>query len=291
MKMFAAFALLLAAAPCSATPPEEQAFAAEMAKRLSDKIPAAKFTLKAGEPLVIVTNGAGWEDGLVNLHRIHGYCAQANAQDCEAAKVAFVQKLAIPTSKPAAAKLRVIVRDSEYVNHLRQYEAEGRGKGGRLAFVKPIGDDLFALLALDSPDQISTVGDPALKELGLEAKEAWELASAQTASLLPRVPTPEQLAKSAVVLEGEEYLGGILADLPAWAKLASAVGPNLFVTVVSDQFVFVGNMPDGPDLERFKESVREDCAAQQRCISPNVYRFRNGRWMAARGRGAARPMP
>ena len=44
----------------------------------------------------------------------------------------------------------------------------------------------------------------------------------------------------------------------------------------------VGPMPDGPSLEAFRETVDEDCRAQPRCVSPNIYRFRGGRWVIAR---------
>ena len=67
----------------------------------------------------------------------------------------------------------------------------------------------------------------------------------------------------------------------SWRGIAAEAGPDLFVTAVSDHFVFVGSMPDGARLEAFKQTVREDCAAQQRCVSPNIYCFRDGRWMIA----------
>jgi len=37
-----------------------------------------------------------------------------------------------------------------------------------------------------------------------------------------------------------------------------------------------------PDVGFFHQLVgSEDCAAQQRCVSPNIYRFREGRWVIA----------
>ncbi|WP_298195094.1 hypothetical protein [Novosphingobium sp.] len=40
-------------------------------------------------------------------------------------------------------------------------------------------------------------------------------------------------------------------------------------------------MPDGAKLDGFAETVRKDCAEQERCISPHIYRFRNGQWRIA----------
>jgi transcriptional regulator with XRE-family HTH domain len=59
-------------------------------------------------------------------------------------------------------------------------------------------------------------------------------------------------------------------------KIAALVGPDLFVPVVFDGFVFVAALPDGPALEDFAATVSKDCAEQERCISPHIYRFRNG---------------
>ena len=84
-----------------------------------------------------------------------------------------------------------------------------------------------------------------------------------------------------VVYELPEYAASLLARPDQWRALAEAVGPDLFVTAVSDQFVFVGMLPPGENLEGFRQTVRDDCASQERCISPNLYRWRDGRWIVA----------
>lgn len=94
------------------------------------------------------------------------------------------------------------------------------------------------------------------------------------------MPTAVQLRKSAMAYEDAPYLGSLVIDTNAWAKVAAAIGPDVFMTVVSDQFVFFGQMPDGAGLESFKKTVADDCAARQRCISPHLYRFRDGQWVA-----------
>ena len=54
-----------------------------------------------------------------------------------------------------------------------------------------------------------------------------------------------------------------------------------FATATSDSSVWVGVMPDGPRFEELKRVVRSECEAWTECVSPNVYRFRDGRWVIA----------
>ena len=77
---------------------------------------------------------------------------------------------------------------------------------------------------------------------------------------------------------GFDYTASLLLDRKAWAGLAKAISDDLFVTVVSDDFLFAGIRPDGHDMDTFRPVVIKDCAAQSHCISPHIYRIRDGRW-------------
>ena len=98
---------------------------------------------------------------------------------------------------------------------------------------------------------------------------------------LPKLPITNLLEKDAVAFEAKEYLGSLLTQREKWAVWSKAVGPEMFVTVVSDQFVFVGKLPNGPKLDQFAKTVADDCSHQQRCISPHIYRFSDGQWVVA----------
>ena len=271
--------LLVTASAAGAPPADPDGFRTEMLGRIHAALPALELTAKADEPLVIRAKGGEWEDAEFNLHRIYAYCRDSSEAECETAKAEFVRKLAKPVATPQPATLRLIVRDAEYLSYVRNQET--KREVGRIAIYEPIGEDLYAILASDSPEQIALVGDATLKTLGLTQAEAWERARRETATKLPALPTAAQLRSSGVGYEADEYLASLLIDLGRWAEIAREVGPDLFITVVSDQFVLVGTIPDGPGLDRFKKTVADDCAAQQRCISPHIYRFRSGRWVIA----------
>ena len=257
----------------------------EMIARFARAMPGAVLTPSPDEPLTILFKRANGDEGQFNLDNLAGYCRTASAADCRATKAEFVRKMSKPHPEPTPASLRLVVRGRDYVDNLIADRAKSPEKGDFAKF-RQIGEDLFAVLAADGEDTVALVGDVTLRKLGLTGDRAWALAEAQTRAILPPLPKPANLRKSAVSFEDHEYLASMLIDLPAWEKLAAKVGPDLFVTVVAHQHVFVGRLPDGPGLERFKEAVAEDCAAQERCISPHVYRFRNGRWVIAKQRPA-----
>jgi hypothetical protein len=274
--LVAAAALILMPGFAEATQSDTD-FGAEMRKRLAEHMAGASVSANPADPLSATVKGGEWDEATVNFHRVHSYCQSASADDCEVLKKEFVEKITKMPPAASKASLRLIVRDAQYIGYVRATE-----KSDKLAHFEQIGEDLFALLASDSPDAIALVSDKGLKDLGLSREEAWAIAASQTRALLPPLPTSAQLKSNPVAYQDDELLGSLLIDRAAWTELAKAIGPDLFVTVVSDQFVFVAVMPDGSRLDAFKKSVAEDCSGQARCISPNVYRFRDGQWVVSR---------
>ena len=273
--VIAGLAIVLAY-PCEAAT-GERAFAARMLKELQAAAPDKEMRIGVDDPLTIEVKQDGeWGEASINLHRLEAYCASATAEDCDAVAADFARRITADLPEFAAADLRVIVRDEVYLDYILETLPADTTPPHR-----QIGEDLFAILAFDSPEAIALAPPGELSDLGLDDDAAWELASAQTRVILPSLPDGADLARSAVAFEDYEYLPSLLTDIEAWRDIAAEAGPDLFVTAVSDHFVFVGVLPDGPDLERLKRTVREDCAAQERCISPNVYRFRDGRWVIA----------
>lgn len=263
---------------CQAAPSERE-FSEDMLARLRVSEPQAELRIKADEPLVIqqVEDGK-WDKAFINLHRVYQYCLSAIPADCEASKREFAGKIGIKPPPPKPETLRLIVRGNDYVAYVR----EMFGPSGKLLEPRQIGDDLYAILAFDAPDTIAVATTDMLKDLNLTLDAAWFLAMRQTKAVLPPLPDGKKLSRVAMAYQDKEYLGSLLADPEGWRRVASDAGPNMFVTVVSDQFVFVGMMPDGPELDSFKQSVAEDCLQQQRCTSEHVYRFRDGRWTIAK---------
>lgn len=275
-RLICALALLLAGIPLAFA--DESGFRAEIIAVLGKAHPGVTFAA-GDEPLVINAKGGDWDGRVINLHRIYLYCQNATADDCDTVKHEYLANTAIKPDDPTPASLRIIVRDQYYVDYLERMEKEA---GKPLAVRRQIGEDLYALLVSDSATAIATVSVETLGDMGLSPDDAWNRGWRQTVVILPVFPAPEKFREQAMAFESEQYLASLTADLATWQKVSDAVGPDLFMTVVSDQFVFAGPMADGPGLEEFRQTVEEDCAAQPRCVSPNIYRFRDGRWVIAR---------
>ncbi len=268
---------LVLAAPANAAGSERE-FGLQMLERLRTAMPDGEFGISPDDPLAIEAKRPDvWDEATINTHRIFGYCRTASADDCDAAAAEFVANISVRPPEPAASDLRVIVRDKAYVDYL----LASQPAEDRRPVYRQIGDDLFAIIAFDGPNTIALALRSQLREIGMDDAAAWQLAMAQTKAVLPDLPSGASLAHNAIAFEEYEFLPSLLADTDAWRAIAQDAGPDMFATAVSDYFVFVGILPDGPDLERFKQTVSEDCAAQQRCVSPNVYRFRDGRWVIA----------
>jgi hypothetical protein len=255
----------------------ERDFAAAMRERLRVAAPDLETRESASDPLVIEIKHEGeWGRARINLHRLHAFCGDAAAEDCEAVLANFVRRTTAPLPEPTSADLRVVVRNRFYVEHLLETQPEDARP-----IYRQIGDDLFALLAFDFPDGVGIAVPEQLRSLGLEDTGAWRVAGDQTRAVLPELPLDVDLAKYPVSFQEYDFLPSLLADVDAWPPLAEKAGPDLFAAAISDFSVWIGVMPDGPRFEDFKRAVRAECAEWERCISPNVYRFRDGRWVIA----------
>ncbi|MDG2533248.1 hypothetical protein P6144_06290 [Sphingomonas sp. HITSZ_GF] len=267
--VFSACGALLAATGCSAQTSDEQRFVAEMTAKIRQRLPGVEVA-PGEDPLSVSLKGKGQLNRSINFGSVYRFCGQVPAKACRTMRSEFLDTVLRAVPVPTAASLRIAVRDAEYVRYAGKIVSQ------------PIGEDLFAVLVSDAPDSVTTVPGDRLPELGLTRDQAWARAWQQTRALLPVLPKGTALAKHAFFFADQDYLASVLADVPAWRAIADAAGPELLVTVVADHAVFVARMPDGPKLEYFKQTVRDDCASQPRCISPNVYRFRDGRWVVSR---------
>ncbi|MEO0906067.1 MAG: hypothetical protein AAFY07_00950 [Pseudomonadota bacterium] len=271
--------LLMAATAQAQDNPDTRNFAQRVIAQMEQAMPGGSFTSEPGDPLQVnALDAPGMEEGIVNLHRFYKYCQTASREDCAAQIDRLLAGLVQAQDDPQLNDLRVIVRDRQYWEAIK----EALKQAGGLPLHRQIGEDLFALVALDTPDSIVIATSAHLADLGLNADRAWELAAEKTSAAIPQLPSAQDLQSDLLVYEGDAYMGSLLFDLDAWQTVSAAAGPDLMVTITSDSFVVVGLLPDGENLEGFKQAVREDCAAAPRCISPNIYRYRDGGWVIAR---------
>lgn len=254
----------------------ESAFAARMVKRLSAAYPQASFRSSRKDPLLVEVSGAEWIATQIYLHRVFAYCETASAADCEAASQRMVAAVGSPPPTARPQNLRVIVRGKDYIAYAQAKAAKEKQPW---FFVRKIGDDLYEALALDGPNVIALASAADLKDMKLKPDEAWALGRRQTSAIVPPMPEPGAYLSDTVTFEGPEYISAVLADTDYWQGLRDLIGPDLFITVTSDQFVLASLLEAGPAMDRFAEAVAEDCKNAERCISPHIYRFEDGMWV------------
>lgn len=264
--------------PAAAKDQSPAEFSKEIRAELRKLHPDWNMQVDPDEPLKLVVKNKGEEEWTIFLYRIYDYCRQVPKPDCALAKDQFVKKSDVRHGKITAKSLRIVVRNSDYAEQIEEFT---RKRGKRMGYYRQIGDDLYIFIVSDAPDTIAYVGEENLEEMGLREEDAWDLAIVQTRSITNAPPSPEALERGMQVYEGAEYVGSMIGEPDGWRNLAKEVGPDLFVTVVDDQLVVVGVLPDGPQLDKIAAAAREDCRVSQRCISPHVYRWRKGRWVIA----------
>lgn len=266
----AGVALMVAASGQAAT--GEREFAEQMIERMRAAGSTLDLRVSERDPLIIEMTYEGAEESDdFALHTFYKVCAEASPEYCDR----FLDGLvSLATTMPPALEadnLRVVVRRRDYLDRL----------GPRRPLSRQIGDDLFALLAFTSPDLIVFANRKDLRALGLDAAAAWRLAGKQTRAELPELPNDVDLAEHVIGYEDYDLLPSLLADTAGWRGIARKAGPDLFATATSDTSVWIGVMPDGPRFEELKRAARSACEAGAECVSPNVYRLRDGRWVIA----------
>lgn len=277
-KCLGALAMLLPIAG-KAAPQSHAAFTRDMLRRLQAAMPDRTILPGLVDAFSIEIIGSGpTELSHVNLHNLYVACLQSTPRECRREKARFVADVCQPIMPLTAASLRLVVRSAHYVEAANALAADDPDT---MPVAEPIGEDLYAMLASDRPTTTALVSKDRLRPLDLSPAEAWSLARTQTTANLPAVPTAAKIEGHVINWQGFEYGASVLLDTAAWTRLAQAVGPDLFVSVVSDDAVMVGKMTDAV-VQSFRSSVEEDCAAQPHCIFPHVYRFRDGQWMIAR---------
>lgn len=250
----------------------EREFTEQMIERMRAAGSTLDLQVSERDQLVIeMTYGGAKEPDDFALHTFYAVCAEASAEYCDSFLDSMVSVATMMPPELTAESLRVVVRQRDYLARL----------GPRQSLSRQIGDDLFALLAFASPEVIVFANRGDLRTLGLDTAAAWRLAGEQTRAELPELPVDFDLAEHVIGYQDYDLLPSLLADTEGWRGVASKAGPDLFATATSDVSVWVGVMPDGPRLEEFKRVVRSECEGAVECISPNVYRFRGGRWVIA----------
>lgn len=277
----AALALVLPPLPASAAPYDAGRLSREMLVKVRAASPGKTVAVDPADPLKLDITGSKPDDHFtIYLDRIWHFCSVNTEKDCKALQDSFIANLLAPRPDSTIASLRFVVRQRAILDSAGPEMADPKS-ADHLIF-QPIGADLMMLLVSDSKNAIAYITSKSLKDLAISEDEAWAVASAQTRSKLPRLPGGSTIASKWQGYQGPEYIASLLGLTEDWMEISRAAGADLFVTAASDQLVLAGTIKDGPELDRLAKAVVDDCNAAERCVSPHVYRFVEGKWVIVR---------
>ena len=245
-------------------------------------LPEAQGRVTIAGPLSLAIDAGGAEQRTANLDRIYDYCQRIDAERCAATRHRFLQAMLERAGPYTADNLRIAVRSAAWVAQVRQ--ALGSDADNQ-PLVRPVGDNLFALLVFDTPQQVAYVGHRAFEHLVMDDDALWAQGLSNTLAHLPPIATTAaQLGDSPAVRQKvyqfDEYGLTWLAVPERWATLAASVGPTLVVAPVSDNLLLVADAR-ADEIAGLRAVAQHFCGQVDRCVSDTIYHLRDGQWVVA----------
>ncbi|MGN6820765.1 MAG: hypothetical protein ACTHJR_19075 [Sphingomonas sp.] len=254
--------------------------AGQVVMRVYRSLPDAAITIVNASTLKI--KPAGRSETTISLDRIRDFCSVNDADACRGEEDKFAEGIVeMATSDYAITRdrLRVIVRDTAYV---RGSAATLAAKKGSIPVNAPLAEGISLVLAADFPNTTSLVGDESLKPLGLDGQAALALGTDQVLKDLPSLPSLDEVKGKILVISDYDYGASMLLRPERWRALAEGTNGMLFVAVPSDNNVLIGTVPPDASLAKLRELVSQDYATASRGVSPLIYRWSPGGWVAAK---------
>jgi hypothetical protein len=244
--------------------------AGRVAAKLRKALPKASVEIIDIHSLKIKATGR--EDATINLDRIQDYCSVNDAANCRSEEDRFVTgviEMATNDYVVTKTRLRVIVRNNDYVSGTRQIYADKPGKDPVSSF---LAGDVAIMLAADFPNTTRIVSTDELSPFGLDRDSAISLGTDQVLATLPPVPKMDKVGGKLIVIAGYDYGASMLLRPERWRALAEATKGDLFVAILSDDNVLVGTAKDA-DFPKLREMISVSYSLAGRGISPQIYRW------------------
>jgi uncharacterized protein YtpQ (UPF0354 family) len=269
------------AAPAPLFDARTQASFTQSVARLFGEASSA-LKVEAVEPLTlhIDATDTGKHDLRVALDRVWAAC-QSDATHCEREARSFVSKAVslIETPYANATREQVVA-----VLRPRAYFDSVGGTSGAGAVVEPFVDDLFVTYVVDLPQSVRSLGARDMTTLGLTRADLPAIAHANLSARLGS--SPPELARSKagdvdVIAAGNYFESSRLLLTEDWTALASKLGKPIFVAIPANDVLVIAVAPTADQLAKLRAAIQGLFQSSDRPISPQVYRWDGGRWIAA----------
>ena len=142
--------------------------------------PQVEVTEAGPNDLQLKRAGKEMQVYLDNVRRICGQIPEACSQQSDLLVQVSLRMLTTEGGRSAdASRLRVVIRGKDYVDGLTQTLSKSPGVPRNLV-VRPLSDDLVAMLVVDTPEAVSPLMDDELGKMNLGETNAWERAIANS---------------------------------------------------------------------------------------------------------------
>ena len=259
-------------------PTDPSEFTVYVANIFRKLLPDASFTVLG--PLTIEVEPPFASPLQSNLDRIYDFFRR-NPADCRSTVADFVVKAAaylqdseIPPARPL---LRAVVRNSAYMDSLRQTIGSAADK-------QPIAQrflgDLWLVCYFDAPTTMRLANRADTKLLGLSPKEAIALATKNIAAALPPLSaTARRLSAGEIgMIHGDPYESSLILLHDAWRPLAQEFGGHLIVAVPAPDVVLYGSGADPDAIRRMTEAAQQAFSKSERPLATTVFRWTPSGW-------------
>lgn len=251
-----------------------------VARLFTEASPTLKVQVLEPLTLHIDASEAGKHDLRVALDRVWAAC-QNDASHCERDARSFVSKAVATIETPDANATReqvvAVLRPRAYFDSVGGTSAAG-------AVVEPFVGDLFVTYVVDLPQSVRSLGPGDMTTLGLTRAELPAIARANLSARLGG--SPPELARSRagdvnVIAAGNYFESSRLLLIEDWTALASKLGKPIFVAIPANDVLVIAIAPAADQLAKLRGGIQGLYQSSDRPISPQIYRWDAGRWIAA----------
>jgi uncharacterized protein YtpQ (UPF0354 family) len=258
----------------AAAPRDQARFTEYVVAKLRAAMPGAKFTIR--EPLVIGVYDPDTGTATASPERVWRYCSVNSEAACEQAIgywIAGIKAPPVEDRKVDRSKIRAVVRTAKV---LADYAVQLR----RPIVMAPLAGDLRIACVIDLPTNLSYLGEPDLKELGLSQEEAIALGIRNVAANLkslsdvlmgdPAAPWGHS--------DGDDYESGRILLHEDLAELSQAWGDRLIIAIPGTHTVLYadGRRPDA--LAKMRDAVKVEMTHSERAISSTLLLWTKTGW-------------
>lgn len=276
------FGILVGSGASAEIPRDEAALTAAMAEKLTAALPKAKVSV-AGPLLLAMTGIGAFAESRVDLHRLWDFCVRNpgrcdEAMDDHAVKVAaainqFDEKLDL-------SRVRMALRPAGYVAAIRRQFA-GQPEAEPLAV--PFYGDLWAVLAIDTPDSARLLSRRDLKVNDVTLQQALDASLKNVEATLHPLPAAGRLPPDGIgMIEGDYYESSRLLLHDSWKGLAASFKGPLLVAAPDPRVVLYADGGVPKMRATLARRANEAAKKSDRPLSTTVFQWSAEGWKPVR---------